>query len=260
METTTIDDKFEEVKVEIDDVAQTLVDTLVVGKREFVAMLRQKISYLDVRCQILRLKQDRFKSIFDGVQIFIIVLSSVLTLWEAVRSQMRVQGHVSVDAYNAIACLPVVMSSIISLAAAILKFKNYRTKIDSMTSTVEKVSFVMLSARKLIENTIHATSLQALDEARQKYIDDIHPAYTSVDQRIAEDLKLHELVRYKSMFLESKLQMEKEENDYVEEKCELANDTECKTKLKAGLKSSVEVLPVKPRLTTFGDDDDDEKK
>ena len=234
--------KLDEVTRGVDRVEQNLGKILQVGKAEFTTMLRQKISYLDVRCQVLRLKQDQFRSVYDIVQIFIIVISSILTLWEAVRSEMKVETLLGAGTAGAnfIRCIPVILSSSIALSAAILKFKNYRTKIDQMTSCVEQVSFVTLAAKKLIEQAIHITSLAQLDDLRQSYLENVHPLYTQVDQKIAESLKYNELVAYKKKFLGMKLQMEQDEDDFCDETKAIDDENNCRDLLKSSVDIKVE--------------------
>jgi len=176
------------------------------------------------------------------VQIFIIVVSSALTLWEAVRSEMNVETIVGVgtSGANFIRCIPVILSSSIGLAAAILKFKNYRTKIDAMTSCVEQVSFVTLAAKKLIENAIHITSLAQLEDLRDSYLDNVHPLYTQVDQKIAESLKYNELVAYRKKFLDLKLQLERDENDFCDDTKGMDEDSKCRTLLRSSVDFGVD--------------------
>ena len=228
-----MEQKLDTVSKEVDDIERDLGQALTLGKKQFTAMLNQKISYLDVRCQVLRLKQDKFRQVYDVVQIFIIAVSSALTLWEAVRSEMDIEalaGEGTTQA-NFIRCIPVILSSSIGLSAAILKFKNYRTKIDAMTSCVEQVSFVTLAAKKLIEQAIHITSLTQLDDLRESYLENVHPLYSQVDQKIAESLKYKELVAYKKKFLDLKLQLERDEDEFCEDSRGIDADSKCKTNI-----------------------------
>lgn len=225
------------VTLEVNKVEKDMMKTLQIGKEQFTAMLKQKISYLDVRCQVMRLKQDKYRQVYDMVQIFIIVVSSILTLWEAVRSEMDIEALVGSGSTEAkfIRCIPVILSSSIGLAAAILKFKNYRTKIDAMTSCVEQVSFVTLSAKKLIEQAIHITSLAQLDDLRDRYLENVHPLYTQVDQKIAESLKYNELVAYRKKFLDLKLQLEKDQDDFCDETKAIDDDNKCRNLLRSSV-------------------------
>ena len=234
--------KLEEVKAGVEAVEKDLGTILAMGKQQFKDMLRQKIAYLDVRCQVMRLKQDKYRQVYDMVQIFIIVVSSVLTLWEAVRSEMDIEALVGSGTTEAkfIRCIPVILSSSIGLAAAILKFKNYRIKIDAMTSCVEQVSFVTLSAKKLIEQAIHITSLAQLDDLRDSYLQNVHPLYTQVDQKIAESLKYNELVAYKKKFLDLKLQMEKDEDEFCDDTKAIDDDNNCRNLLRSSVDLKVE--------------------
>ena len=231
-----------DVTLEVNKVEKDMMKTLQIGKEQFTAMLKQKISYLDVRCQVMRLKQDKYRSVYDMVQIFIIVVSSILTLWEAVRSEMDIEALVGSGTTEAkfIRCIPVILSSSIGLAAAILKFKNYRTKIDAMTSCVEQVSFVTLAAKKLIENAIHITSLPMLDDLRDSYLENVHPLYTQVDQKIAESLKYNELVAYRKKFLDLKLQLEKDQDDFCDETKNIDDDNKCRNLLRSSVDLKVE--------------------
>ena len=66
----------EKVALEVNAVEKDMAKILAIGKEQFTAMLKQKISYLDVRCQVMRLKQDKYRSVYDMVQIFIIIVSN----------------------------------------------------------------------------------------------------------------------------------------------------------------------------------------
>lgn len=245
--------KIQEVSLGVDAVEKDLGMILRLGKEQFTAMLKQKIAYLDVRCQIMRLKQDKYRSVYDIVQIFIIAVSSALTLWEAVRSEMDVEQAIGAGTTGSkfIRCIPVILSSSIGLAAAVLKFKNYRTKIDAMTSCVEQVSFVTLAAKKLIEQAIHISSLSQLDDLRQNYLENVHPLYSQVDQKIAESLKYTELVAYKKKFLDLKLQMSKDEDEFCDEENGIDLENKCKTLLRSSVDFKADMEE---------EEEDDEKK
>jgi hypothetical protein len=223
---------YEKTSEDIEEVKNELSATLPDAKKNFIEMLRAKIKYLGVRCSILRLKCDKYRSFYDRVQVFIIVLSTMLTLWEAVRSEMELESQVGVVGANFLRCMPVIMASTISLAAGVLKFKNYRTKIDAMTSSIEKVYFVVFSCRRLIEQAIHSTSFALMDDLREKFVNDVHPMFAQCDQQISENLKYRELVKYKRTYLDLKQQMHRDDLEFAPIDSDSTNDSKWSKLLK----------------------------
>jgi hypothetical protein len=81
---------------------------------------------------------------------------------------------------------PIVLSSIITCSASILKFKKFQEKIEVLTKVKEKGIVMDTKLKKLKENISYVENLSALNLLISAYNDDIYEQYALVEQEISQ--------------------------------------------------------------------------
>ena len=116
------------------------------SEKQFKEHLQQKLNKLDIRLKILQMKYTTYKSWYDGFNISIIIISSLLSIFEASRNELKDHIEEDTPTYIFFNLIPICISSYITCSAAIIKFKKYQEKMENMQFTREKV---LLSISKI---------------------------------------------------------------------------------------------------------------
>ena len=117
-------------------------------EKDFNKHLEKKLEQLSERLDLLQMKYNGYKKWYDRMNIAIIIISTVLSVFESFRLEIQDlipdDGHGLQITFNMI---PIVISSGIFCAAAI-KFKKYQEKMENMQFTREKVITIYIKNRK----------------------------------------------------------------------------------------------------------------
>ena len=95
-------------------------------EKEFKDHLQKKLNKLDNRLNILQMKYNGYKMWYDRFNIMIIIISSLLSIFEALRNEMREKIENNENMIIFFNMVPIGISSGITCSAAIIKFKKYR--------------------------------------------------------------------------------------------------------------------------------------
>ena len=105
-------------------------------EKEFNDHLNKKLSFLNERLDLLQMKYNEYKKWYDRTNIFIIIISTVLSVFESFRLEVEdlipPESHGLELFFNMI---PIGISSIITCSAAIIKFRKYQEKMENMQFT-----------------------------------------------------------------------------------------------------------------------------
>ena len=160
----------------------------ILSKKEFNDHLQAKLDKLGDRLKILQIKYQNYKSWYDKFNIMIIIISSVLSIFEAFRNEMQdiIEGDKISEIFFSM--IPIGISSSITCSAAIIKFKKYQEKMENMQFTREKV-ILSISKIKHIQELTKFRNEDNLYEIKKKYLDDIYAFYNESTSEIERHIK-----------------------------------------------------------------------
>ena len=90
--------------------------------------IKHNLYNLSNRTRILRFKYKKYKKLYDNNNIAIIVISSILTLFSAITNLLQTEIDKSVGVKYIVGLIPIILGGIITLIAAIMKFKKLQEK------------------------------------------------------------------------------------------------------------------------------------
>ena len=155
--------------------------------------INHKLRRCRMRTELLRMKYSRYKTVFDRASIFIIVLSSLTAVYETIRTQL---SESSAGEPAVLRMVPVIVSSVVALTAAILKFQKLSEKMEDIGRCVERAIAIMARLHRIKEESGQAMDMQQLWEIRRTYSTEVCDQYTSCIQSLDLCLKITDLVVY----------------------------------------------------------------
>jgi len=172
----------------LDEGLKKKIDMGSLSKEEFNSHLQGKIKKLGDRLKILQIKYQSYKSWYDKLNVMIIVISSLLSIFEAFRNEMKdiIEGDKISELFFSM--IPIGISSFITCSAAIIKFKKYQEKMENMLFTREKV-ILSISKMKHIQELTKFRNEENLYKIKKKYIDDIYGFYNESTSELERHIK-----------------------------------------------------------------------
>ena len=158
------------------------------SKKQFDKHLQDKVDKLGKRLTILQIKYQGYKSWYNKMNIMIIIISTLLSIFEAFRNEMIdiIEGNEALEIFFSM--VPIGISSFITCSAAIIKFKKYQEKMENMQFTREKV-ILSISKIKNIQESIKFSNEDKLEEIKKKYLDDIYSFYNESTSELERHIK-----------------------------------------------------------------------
>ena len=155
---------------------------------QFTNHLQLKLDKLSQRLKILQIKYMSYKRWYDNCNISIIIISALLSVFEAFRNEIT--DHIGVDNDGAliINMVPIAVSTSITCSAAIIKFKKYQEKMENMQFTREKV-ILAISKIKHIQELLWFSKENDLESIKKKYVDDIYGFYNESNSELERHIK-----------------------------------------------------------------------
>ena len=160
----------------------------ILSKKQLNHHLQCKLDKLSDRLRILQMKYIGYKSWYDKFNIMIIIISSILSIFEAFRNEIReeIEGNNSMEIFFNM--VPIGISSIITCSAAIIKFKKYQDKMENMQFTREKV-ILSISKIKHIQEMLWFSTNDDFKSIKKKYLDDIYLFYNESSSELERHIK-----------------------------------------------------------------------
>tara|TARA_B110000285_G_scaffold233427_2_gene307215 strand:- start:1037 stop:1786 length:750 start_codon:yes stop_codon:yes gene_type:complete len=169
-------------------------------ERDFKEHLQKKLNKLDNRLNILQMKYNNYKTWYDRFNIIIIIISAVLSVYEALRNELDqfIEDDSGVEVvFNMI---PIGMSSSITCIAAIIKFKKYQEKMENMQFTREKVIMAISKIKNVQESLWFNDNENEFDEIKQKYLDDVYVVYNESNSELERHIKFNDHHKFKKLY------------------------------------------------------------
>ena len=99
--------------------------------------VKEKIEKLKRELSIVRYKYQHIKQKYDTMNIYMIILTTVLTLFESIRNIFLITKDESIILFRIFQIAPLALSTIVTLCAAGLKYAKYQEKLENLTKIIE---------------------------------------------------------------------------------------------------------------------------
>jgi len=178
-------------------------------ERDFKNHLQTKINILDERLIVLQMKYNTYKRWYDRFNILIIIISSGLSVFEALRNQISDKITEGTGFYYFFNMVPITISSTITCTAAIIKFKKYQEKMENMQFTREKL-ILAISKLKEVQESLWFNDTKEFNTIKKKYAEDVFNVYNEGISELERHVKQDDYEKYHKKYI---LPKEKDKND-----------------------------------------------
>jgi hypothetical protein len=168
-------------------------------ERDLKNHLQRKLNRLDERLKVLQMKYNTYKKWYDRFNIIIIVISSGLSVFEALRSHIDDKITEETGFYYFFNMIPITFSSTITCTAAIIKFKKYQEKMENMQFTREKV-ILAISKIKEIQESLWFNDEKSFPSIKKKYLEDVYHVYNESNSELERHIKYNDYEKYRKNY------------------------------------------------------------
>ena len=191
-----------------------MVETnLLINKKKFDDHIQKKIDKLGERTRYINYKFEDVRYYFKKYSITI----------EALMNSFRIEEEIeNIIVINIIRFIPLLLSSSISLLAALIKFNKYEDKIENITRTTEKCIVTMAKLKNIKEQLYFSSSNKKIYKLITIFLNNIYTDYLESNKNIEKelidtdyviymkkvadnDIKRNEIMLYKSLNINDKL-------------------------------------------------------
>ena len=140
----------EDTPLNVESLKKNLIySKFVVKKDYFIKHLQGKIAKLNYNCRYLDLKYNDYLKKFNNLSIYVIILSSILTLIEAFTELYDINDLENKYIKSSIKTLPLIVSTIVSVLAALVRFLKYQEHMERLGITTEKAIVAISKIKKI---------------------------------------------------------------------------------------------------------------
>tara|TARA_B110000008_G_C16871011_1_gene524769 strand:+ start:88 stop:1149 length:1062 start_codon:yes stop_codon:yes gene_type:complete len=190
-------------------------DTLSKRKDLFVRYIQDQIQTLKIRINVLNFKYVRCKGWFEFYNISILVLSTALTFVEAMRTRFDVStDDMESGAEITMGVIPIVISTLVTIASALVKFKRYQVKMENLQRAIQKSIFTTYRLKRIQENAKHLRSHEALEKLIQMYSGEPYDLYVQSQEEMEKNLRYEDLVTHMRTYYALSLEYQRNEMNY----------------------------------------------
>ena len=163
---------------------------------KFSKHIQNKIDRLDERMRFVNYKFEDVRKWFKKYSISIIYLATFLTLIEALINTFDLECNNNIEISNIINFLPLILSSLISLMAAIIKFNKYEEKIEDITRATEKCIITIAKLKEVKEELYFCKTVDNFNKINDRFIRDIYNEYLESNTNIERQLLDTDYAKY----------------------------------------------------------------
>lgn len=163
---------------------------------EFSVHVQNKIERLDERMRFVNYKFEDVRFWFRRYSISIIYLATTLTLIEALMNSFNIEDINSNIIKNFIKFFPLLLSSLVSLIAAIIKFNKYEEKIEDITRATEKCIITIAKLKEVKEELYFCKTVESFIKINDRFTRDIYTEYLESNTNIERQLLDTDYAKY----------------------------------------------------------------
>ena len=207
-------------------------------RNDLIVRLKGKIAKMSQRKSIIEMKYCHYKKLYDLFNIFIIIISSVLTIIEAIRNDIKLEEQDEATK-QFLKYSPLIISTLIGLITSIIQFKKFQEKLDSIARTTEKSIFTIYRMKKLIEE-LYFIDDGDFDNIKQTYLDEIFTLYNQNQAELEKKLNIEQLIKYTNKINHLEIMGDKNNLDILAEQIKLTMEhNKLEKNIEKGRKCSV---------------------
>ncbi len=187
---------YRELEKQKDNVVFKKMD--ITNETQFTNHLQLKLNKLSKRLTILQMKYISYKKWYDNCNILIIIVSGLLSIFEAFRNEISYHIDENTGGSLIFNMVPIAVSTSITCSAAIIKFKKYQEKMENMQFTREKV-ILAISKIKHIQEMLWFSKKEDFESIKQKYVEDIYGFYNESNSELERHIKYSDHAKVKDL-------------------------------------------------------------
>jgi hypothetical protein len=154
-----------------------------------------KLEILKERDDIVQIKLAKYQKTNEYMNMFIIVISSILSVYEAFRGKIDELVELKIPSIG-INMVPIVLSGTITCIASIIKLKRYQEKSDNIHLTREKVSVARCKLKHIQEDLLFSKTEENFKKIKKSYFSNAYDFYCEAQSYLDKYIKSKDYVRY----------------------------------------------------------------
>ena len=163
---------------------------------EFSNHVQSKIERLDERMRFVNYKFEDVRFWFKRYSISIIYLATFLTLIESFMNSFNLETITTALYKNFLKFTPLILSSLVSLIAAIIKFNKYEEKIEDITRATEKCIITIAKLKEVKEELYFCKTVEDFLKINERFTRDIYTEYLESNTNIERQLLDTDYAKY----------------------------------------------------------------
>ena len=163
---------------------------------EFNKHIQDKIERLDERMRFVNYKFEDVRYWFKRYSISIIYLATLLTLIEALMNSLNIESIQNQVIKSFIKFSPLLLSSLVSLIAALIKFNKYEDKIEDITRASEKCIITIAKLKEVKEELYFCKTVNSFIKINDRFTRDIYIEYLDSNTNIERQLLDTDYAKY----------------------------------------------------------------
>lgn len=154
-----------------------------------------KLEILKERDDIIQIKLAKYQKTNEYMNIWIIFISSVLSVYEAFRGKIDELVEQTMPSIT-VNMVPILLSASITCIASIIKLKKYQEKSDNIHLTREKVSVARCKLKHIQEDLLFVKNETTFYQIRKNYFANAYDFYCEAQSYLDKYIKSKDYVRY----------------------------------------------------------------
>lgn len=154
-----------------------------------------KLEILKERDDIIQIKLAKYQKTNEYMNIWIIFISSVLSVYEAFRGKIDELVEQTMPSIT-VNMIPILLSASITCIASIIKLKKYQEKSDNIHLTREKVSVARCKLKHIQEDLLFVKNETTFYQIRKNYFANAYDFYCEAQSYLDKFIKSKDYVRY----------------------------------------------------------------
>ena len=189
----------DDIPIELENLKKNLSDSKFLIKKDFfIKHLQNKICKLNDSNRYLDHKYNDYLNSYNNLSISVIVLSSILTLIEAFSEIYNVNDIKSFYLKSSLRCLPLIVSTIVSVIATLVRFLKYQEHLERLGITGEKSVVAISKLKRIREVILFSEDENEFNSIVEIYLSETYETYNEVNIKVSLELNDNDYILYKN--------------------------------------------------------------
>ena len=157
--------------------------------------IKLKLNILSTRDKIIQVKLAKYQKKHEYLQMSVIILSSMLSIYEAFR--VKIDDVIKTEIIDTgVSIIPITLSGLITCTASFIKLKKYHEKSDQIQLTREKVSVARAKLKTVQEHLLFCKTEEDLHKIKKIYFNNAFGFYCEGNENLDKYVKEIDYKRY----------------------------------------------------------------